>query len=244
MIYGMDVGIDGLRTAWVKINRKGEVEKACKSVTGLIDSLYKDLKFNRLVALGFEAPMWIPIPKATNRRNEINFEMQPRFKSEGRKYGWYQGVAAQASIKTLVISKFLFDQNFKDYIAPKITKDKAKWINGEKQLYVFEGFAAGKFKPREYYPEKDNLQSSPFYVQLKLETNDQIDAFTIASAFWYEINNKKKNPLPVDFIEHLSFSVNSKDETDQEMICLWEMIFGMKIQGPKACDVYGFRFSD
>lgn len=258
-IYGLDISKKGSTTAWVKIDEKGNVMEKNSSISNLIASILADR--GKQIAIGIEAPMWIPVPTTRVVKGQVQFSMKARFDIEKEKssqssnakgYEWYQGVASSASMKALAICKLLFNEEFLKNNPMKATKNKDEW-GDETPLYVFEGYSAGRFKPKNRYNSKE-------FSSLGLIKEHEIDAFTIASAFLFE--KEQVDALPVAFDEHLSIVCPLHSTTvkqtikkcqslsqaqpivskHKDIVCLWNMVLNGNVSGPKACDVYGFSF--
>lgn len=82
MIYAVDVGStlsgrDGVAFAWCRVSDAGGVPVSATDISALADSLGEDLRSGQNVALGLEAPLFIPVPQETEklsrgRENEGN----------------------------------------------------------------------------------------------------------------------------------------------------------------------------
>jgi hypothetical protein len=185
VIYALDIAIlsEALKprnTSWVKLNSSGDIESVGYNLAELAHDIASEIKNYMKIALGFEAPMWIPIPQINDSHQ---FKMSGRFYNELNQNSirWFEGGAAPL-VKTLPIGYFLFSQILKH--SPKIvaTTDLSDWENA--QIYLFEGFAAGKYK---------GVASSQFIdfkkENKKLSNDDLVDAFIIGSAFYQKHNN-------------------------------------------------------
>jgi hypothetical protein len=256
-IYGIDIAKSGSKTAWVKIDSQGNIVAKNSSTTNLTKEIYDDLLNKKVkIAIGFEAPMWVPVPRLREVMGQIQFSMKARFEVETEKssqienargYEWYQGVASSASMKAIVVGNTIFKNN----VPLKVTKDIEKW-DDEYPLLVYEGYCAGRFKPKQFY-------GLSYFANLGLLKDHEIDAFVVATACLYGINHKI---IPfTQFKEHLSVvcsddeakvtqnltnitskSIMHKSIEHSDIVCLWDIIFKGNVIGTKACSVYGFSF--
>lgn len=67
MIYAIDVGStlrgkEGTAFAWARVPAAGGVPMASPDLRALLDAITRDLHAGRNVPLGFESPLFIPVP--------------------------------------------------------------------------------------------------------------------------------------------------------------------------------------
>lgn len=252
-IYGVDISKKSSTTAWVKLDSQGNIIAKNSSITNLCENINEDLFKKLRIAIGIEAPMWAPIPNMRKVKGNIQFNMKARFNVEMEKssqsknakgYEWYQGIASSASMKAIIIGNRVFSQ-----VAVKATKDIHEW-NVDRPLFIYEGYCAGRFKPKQYY-------DSSVFTKLKLLTEHEIDAFVIATAFLTELRYIDRPNF--EFREHLSVvcsnqklqftqsligkqSLVTNDFEHSDIVCLWNIILNGNVTGPQACSVFGFSF--
>ncbi|MCP1132909.1 hypothetical protein NKT34_06390 [Paenibacillus polysaccharolyticus] len=160
VIYGFDVGV-GNNRAWTRLDSCPEwleqftlepghkfslqqkSYKVKKSLEELSKLLLQDIG-KRKVAIGFEAPMWIP---TYTFDKELSSVFTERFAEEGENLRWYSRGGAVASqiampsgIELLTILKKKFQSNI------SVTTDISNW--NKDTLYLYEAFIAGKHKFR------------------------------------------------------------------------------------------------
>jgi len=253
-IYAIDISVNSNNTVWVKIDQSGKLNNHGTDLNIMCTDLLQESENNK-VALGFEAPMWIPMPLLEKDvKNEMIYKMKERFPQEKKagtsnsQYQWYQGGAAP-SIKSFVIGKMLFSGKESQFLSIA-TKDRRKWGTSDcqRRLFLFEGFAAGKYKPKTK-------------LSAKLSNQHGLDAFSIASALLYELSSSSQflksaskhlkvecdiNRDGVVAIETTTIKNKSSSlplsEQHGGVICLWERLLNGNIPGPPGCDIYGYEF--
>ena len=199
VVYGVDIGVyrednPKLKStfAWARIENdyskcektKPNNDNSGKSIRCLATKINCDLKNNKKIALGFEAPMWIPVEDLKKDGNLF----KKRFEAEGSKYRWYLQSGAAATLKSIVIGKNLFGLLIKDI---QFTTSPEDWKNGNKIL-LFEGFAAGNYK--------GEIKNE--------ETEHKADARQIACAFIEYVKGNEECKLnKEDYVENSDISV-------------------------------------
>lgn len=277
-IYALDIAFKSVEpnqgnTSWVKIDSKGNLVDTGYGIIDLAKNISSEInKRNIKIALGFEAPMWIPVPKKDINNN---FEMKGRFYDEICNYSarWFEG-GAQPTVKTLPIGYFLFYELLKQCKNIKATTELKSW-NESNPFYLFEGFATNDYKGNKSMDYRLFKKNDP-----KLKNNDLVDAFIIAQACFQSITQKRtplfQNSHCIFWMHHLEVKQNrtapivsiETKHTDLSgqiiyysslishfrVISIWDIIhleqslvWGNEdiefcIDGPKACDIYGFCF--
>lgn len=275
-IYALDIAIlsEDLKprnTSWVKLNSNGEIDSVGYNIRDLSNKIAADLNNNLKVALGFEAPMWIPMPKLSESHH---FKMTGRFKNELERNSirWFEGGAAPL-VKTLPIGYFLFTELLKHRIGVTATTTLSQWGNAD--LFLFEGFATGSYKgiASSHFTDFKNQDSS-------LTNDDLVDAFIIGSAFYQKLSGSYTPLLcAIPWAHHLEVTSscletgefitttwnrdvtgtvqNGYDTTTHwRVTSVWDMIkervnadIAVDSQGKfhisnphEACNIYGFMF--
>jgi len=212
--YGLDINIkrkslSNGNTGWAKLDASGAIVVNLNfNIKNLGEAIANDLLKGHKVALGFEAPMWYPIPKYDAQGR---FHMTPRFKEEEtsiqKRNGnyesskrWYVG-GSQPMVKGYPLGLLLFEWMIQEYannstgdhlLTIKATTDFKLWADkeSEHQLYLYEGFVTGLYKP-----EKGDFKK----IKDKgvLTNNEVADAFIVAEAA--RVFNSGLIKLSVDF---------------------------------------------
>lgn len=202
-IYALDIAYQSVapkkgNTSWIKLNSNGDLIDTGYNIVQLASNIASDLnnKEERVkVALGFEAPMWLPIPKMGNGNN---FKMNGRFYDELQinLVRWFEG-GAQPTVKTLPIGYFLFHELLKQCNNINATTDIDDWDISH-PLYLFEGFATENYKGNK----------SPDYIYFqkndkRLKNNDLVDAYVIAQACYQSITKNFTPFFPTSKIKKI-----------------------------------------
>ncbi|WP_185157233.1 hypothetical protein [Paenibacillus anseongense] len=156
------------------IGKKRTLIHEIDDTTDLADLIAQDLRDNKRVAIGMEAPMWFPTQR------------QIRFNDEGSQNAhWWNPAASAATISAIGIGVNLFSilRNFllEHKIEPTTNLDD--WFSSNKfEIFLFEGFINGP---------KYKLESKQWMNKFNKSIHDQKppdehiwDAFLVATAFW------------------------------------------------------------
>jgi hypothetical protein len=159
IIYGADIGVYKINPqgiprstttfAWARFNpgelnnqKSVEAFRNCsttgKRLTDLAQHIVDDLKSGTRIAVGFEAPMWIPAPTSFVGPRSL---FGPRF-SEEQGFEWYLQSGAAATAKALVLGKLLWSIVGRSGVDIIITTGDPQ----KNSIRAYEGFVAGKFK--------------------------------------------------------------------------------------------------
>lgn len=216
-IYALDISIlsEALKprnTAWVKLNVSGELEEVGYNIAELAQSIGTDLQRGIKVALGFEAPMWIPLPLLTE---DQRFKMTGRFHNELMRNSirWFEGGAAPL-VKTLPIGYMLFKELLNARIEVSATCSIENWSCAD--MFLFEGFATGVYKGKA---------SSEFHLfqqlNAKLSSDDLVDAYLIASAFHQKISGRYTPLLGTILWAHHLEVTSSRTDAGEVKVTAW-----------------------
>lgn len=201
---------DGTPTVGRFSRAGGTEEFVCgRSIEGLAQSLVRDLGEGHQVALGFEAPMWLPLEHKHNPQLRL---FCPRFDAE-QGSEWYRQSGAAASLKSIVLGVLLREHLRAELggALPRLSTDHA---DGGEALVLFEAFVAGPHKV------------------LGRDVLDETDALVAAIA-WGAIH--RNFALPGGFRSVLLHKSGSRT---RPCLSLWSTIFtGEVIAGPPDCDV-------
>jgi hypothetical protein len=184
-----------------------------------------DLKQDRPVALGFEAPMWFPI--YGEHRHSLSL-FTPRFPEESG-HEWYLQAGAAATLKAASLGCLLFSRlAAQDVLLEQVelsTDPGSQKTPGT--LVLFEAFVAGEFK-----------LDRPSGV-LESAVNEW-DAATAASS-WFRVRTPCSDGLPGNpVILHKGGSIRD------DVISVWNIIINTvvpssRVHGPHDCEVVGTR---
>ena len=161
-IFGVDIGVyllgkngrptDRTTFAWSSVPTPPDpLETAAgsasardpHSIAALARAVTTALKAGRRVAIGFEAPMWLPIHSAVPDGEFRLFA--PRFPKE-KEREWYLQSGAAATLKAVGIGTLLFSDIVRQEVTPALTTNAARWRQSEGAILVFEAFVTGEYK--------------------------------------------------------------------------------------------------
>ena len=178
VVYGVDIGVyhvthqgepkSSTTFAWCRLanleESSTERSQKGKSLAELAENIRSDLDSQRRIALGFEAPMWLPAGRVETLVEHPVFE--PRFGAEKQPYLWYAQAGAAASIKALVLGSMLFEEIGPERLT-KTTTQIETWRE-DSGILLYEGFVVGE---RRHATESN-------------ESQDELDARAVATAFF------------------------------------------------------------
>ncbi|SDT09575.1 hypothetical protein SAMN05444162_3071 [Paenibacillaceae bacterium GAS479] len=217
VIYALDISISSealkpRNTAWVKLNVTGELEEVGYNIAELAQSIGMDLQRGIKVALGFEAPMWIPLPLISE---DQRFKMTGRFHNEliRNSIRWFEGGAAPL-VKTLPIGYMLFKELLNVRMEVSATCSIEDWSRAD--MFLFEGFATGEYKgkaSKEFHLFKE--------MNGKLSSDDLVDAYLIASAFHQRLSGSYAPLLrTISWAHHLEVT-SSRTDSEEVKVTAW-----------------------
>lgn len=221
-IYALDINIaseklDDGHTGWVKIDENGNLKIQDFNISNLADEIAQNVDNGIKVALGFEAPMWYPVPQ---REDTGKFTMKPRFDAENIKVGisnnkqWYQ-IGSQATVKSYVLGFLLFEWLVKKYQqTTRMTTCYDSWVKGDANIYLYEGFVTGNYKPKK--DDYDNIKTNS-----KLSNDEVIDAYIVAAAFQQFNSNQPNNTTSMNLVFPKGYNFTCKTHL---RVCSKEMI--------------------
>ena len=195
-----------------------------RSLPLLADSIAQDLAEGARIALGFEAPMWLPLAF----REGPNLTLfSPRFPAEAD-HRWYLQSGAAATVKAISLGIPLLKGVMDRLPGREIrwTTEVERWK--EDTLILFEAFVAGDHK----VPGFKGSEDAP----------DEWDAFLAALA-WGSIHAGFELPDGVE-AESLHMAGTHPDPS----VSIWDVVAGgtqgsrsTKVAGPSDCEVVGLR---
>lgn len=133
--------------------RSGETSswRCGRNMEHLAEAIAADLHNGARVALGFEAPMWLPL----GREHRPNFELfAPRFAKE-KGHAWYLQAGAAATSKAIGLGVMVFSTLLNQCSGLACATNCAEWQG--KTLMLFEAFVAGPYK----IPPPASLRDAP-----------------------------------------------------------------------------------
>ena len=232
-IYGVDIGVyyfgatgqptSSTTFAWCRLTKWEDRpflhSRSGISLTELAEQISEDLASRVSVAIGFEAPMWIPAVTATKHLHGPLFE--PRFPAE-EKHQWYLQSGAAASLKAVALGYSLFTSLRRLGVEGITTTTvPSEWAT-EAEILLFEGFVAGSRRWTVNQPKSPHLR----------------DAWTVAFACW-ETLSRPSSPRPRSEILH------DAGAGVPATISLWRWILEAsgfaRHRGPADCRVVALR---
>lgn len=217
VFYGVDLNIKSLKfsnenTGWVGIDDRGRVTRGPHyNIKELGKAIATDMITGHKVALGFEAPMWYPVP---DEDEYGNFQLTARFQEEDEQLKKLSRNGTPVTVNNkqwYPIGLLLFE--WMAIVHPQkkkimLTTDLEKWENENYDIYLYEGFATGLYKPTDNDYEKITSGNSC------LTNNEVIDAYITAEAVRIYVMNVPYNNihfpcnhLPLAWIKHLRVCV-------------------------------------
>jgi hypothetical protein len=165
-----------------------------------------ELESGNAVAIGFEAPMWIPAPVDLPVGGALFF---PRFEEE-QGTEWYLQSGAAATAKALVIGRLLLSQLAKVSPIPEVTVGPIILEMSAAKIYLYEGFVVGQYR------------STPLWDL----SQDEWDSVCCALAYAGQMGGSQ-----ILGFESCRFDSN----VTQKIISHWETIAGTAGLGADAC---------
>lgn len=111
-----------------------------RNMERLAEAIVADLRDGARVALGFEAPMWLPFERM--HRSDLKL-FAPRFKEEqGRE--WYLQAGPAATVKAISLGVMVFSKLLKHCPGLACTTNRSEWQG--KTLMLFEAFVTGSYR--------------------------------------------------------------------------------------------------
>ncbi len=161
----------------------------------LVDTMVSDLESGNRVALGFEAPMWLPLFRVLPRHSFRLF--QPRFEQE-KSREWYLQAGAAATTKGMSFAALLLSLIRERANISHLTTDRRRWGESGSAILLFEAFVAGSFK----------LPTPPG------ADRDQWDAQTAAVAYALSLTPSAETPF-------VSQTLAAADSDSSSTLSIW-----------------------
>ena len=133
-----------------------------RDLDGLVDAVSSDLLAGGAVALGFEAPLFVPAPSTQAGLN------RQRVGEKGRP--WCAGAGTGALALGIQQSAYVFT-TLAVRVHPRVTFDPSALMSGEANLLVWEAFVSGKSKSRSAAdPHVDDARLAVLEFRRRLTT--------------------------------------------------------------------------
>jgi hypothetical protein len=129
----------------------------------------RDLRSGHRLALGFEAPMWLPTFSGLPTGRFSLYDV--RFPAE-RGCQWYLQAGAAASVKALSVGCLLLSRLLQARPGIALTTNADDWLGSPNHVFLFEAFVV----------EPD--YKVPCAKEVSARAKDEWDAFTAAASFW------------------------------------------------------------
>ena len=160
VIAAIDVG-SRLKLPWFRIGASGT--RAGADLDDLATALRSDLQSGAQVALGFEAPLWIP-------RAHASLEIGRARRGEGNR-PWSAG--AGAAVLAYAVQQATFVLSAIHVGRRTATLDSRRWLDGDVDLLVWEAFVSGSGKDRlAIEPHIDDARRAAEEFARRAETDE------------------------------------------------------------------------
>ena len=163
-VIAIDVG-SLLNIGWWRDSTSREPTSG-RDLDCLVDAVSADLLSGTAVALGFEVPLFVPVPST---HAELN---RQRVDEKGRP--WCAGAGTGALALGIQQSAYVFGA-LAERVRPRVTFDPAALLCGEADLRVWEAFVSGKAKNRVALdPHIDDARIAVLEFRSRLSTGTLI----------------------------------------------------------------------
>jgi hypothetical protein len=145
VIYCADIGsVCGNRFGWARVGDGSAVERGDgKSIAALVDSVAGDLSGGP-VALGFECPLWLPLPERSARLGKARA-------NEGAR-PWSAGAGAAVLATGMVQIPWILERLKEKVPATEAHLDWPTFRQGARGLFLWEAFVSGAAKESTNLP--------------------------------------------------------------------------------------------
>jgi hypothetical protein len=187
-----------------------------RSIAALADLIARDVRDRRHVALGFEAPMWLPLELEESPKMQL---FRPRFEAETGNE-WFIQSGAAATVKAISLGVMLVEYLRASVPTLSCTTEVDLWDRGP--VLLFEAFVAGTFK---VVPGAAG-RAAP----------NEWDAFTAALAFGAVHAGFDAPPFVA------AEALHRAGERTGASLSIWDSIFGgrsIPLTGPPDCEIVG-----
>lgn len=156
VVYCADVGsIKRGNFGWARLPDESEILTG-GDISQLAHHVSDDLDDGRRVALGFECPLWIPIP------DDPKLLLAAR-DGEGSR-PWSAGAGCGSLVAGLAESAWILREVVRRHPNLKVTTDLEAFRGGEHQLLLWEAFVSAHRKPAESTHEADALHGAEAFL--------------------------------------------------------------------------------
>ncbi len=187
-IYCADIGsVAKKRFGWARV--VGEQEHMCNCIMGFVDDIASTIANGRKVALGFECPLWVPIP--TNPQCLTNAR-----RIDGNR-AWSAGAGAAVLATGITQVAWILDKlrsrlNERRVALPPVHLNWLEFAGSESALFIWEAFVTGKAKDSGSEHAKDALIACREFADRlpdpteKCSPEQQIRSLIGAAILWAE----------------------------------------------------------
>lgn len=159
-VIAVDVG-SPLNIGWWR-DSPSQHSTSGRDLDSLVDAVSSDLLAGRAIALGFEAPLFVPAPSTQAGLN------RQRVGEKG--WPWCAGAGAGALALGIQQSAYVFT-TLAVRVHPRVTFDPSALMSGEANLLVWEAFVSGKSKNRAAAdPHVDDARLAVLEFRRRLST--------------------------------------------------------------------------
>lgn len=189
-----------------------------RSIEELAKTMAKDLEHGRRIALGFEAPMWVPLQHQQKPGLRL---FRPRFPTE-RDHGYYLQAGAAATVKAFALGEMLCSYLREIESMLRFTTSPEEWSPGT--ILLFEAFVAGQYKGEP--------------APAKIKSPNEWDALIAALAFGALHANFLTPSTVRGEVLHMAGSCMDS------CLSIWKVILdggSIALSGPPDCEVVGLK---
>jgi hypothetical protein len=136
LVAAIDVGSPA-KVGWAT----NEGAKGCGSLDELIELVSAALRAERKVAVGFEAPCWVPRGRAYLRMTANRGGIEARMARP-----WSAGAGCGSLASGVANAGWFADALYKSYGPVRLTSLLDRYMEGSAQLFVWEAFVSGHLK--------------------------------------------------------------------------------------------------
>jgi hypothetical protein len=181
MIYAVDIGSTlprpkGSSFAWAMLRTREGIPEASTDPRALVDSLAADLRAGRSVALGLEAPLFIPVPEDVSRLSRARTGESNR--SWSAPAGGYVATLAAHQAAWLLRELWTACGSICE-----LTVDPYRWTHPPNEvplLFVWEAFVSG---PAHMDHSRDAVTAVMYFLKQKEKLHTAVTAENPLSLF-------------------------------------------------------------
>jgi hypothetical protein len=147
-IYCADVGSVATNFGWAKVVRGGDVVDSGTTIDELAGRVAADLDVGESIALGFECPLWVPLPTESGRLGRA----RPGESGVGRpSRPWSAGAGLGSLAAGLVqVPWILLEIRSRTAVDPTGTTSWAHFDEGKATVLIWESMVTGEAKGKSH----------------------------------------------------------------------------------------------